>query len=77
MPPGGTGAASRTSRAVQRTRSLPAVAGASTSTRMRRGRQLSGPFAQRRSQTLLSAAGPRLWNSIRSLPESTPAPLSS
>ena len=74
LAPGASGAPSRTSSAEQRTRSTPAVAGASISTSMRRGRQRSGPLAHSRSQTRSSGAGPRLTNSIRSLPRSTPVP---
>ena len=74
--PGATGAPRRTSSAEQLTPSLPATAGASTSTSMRRGRQRSGPLAHSRSQTRSSATGPRLTKSMRSRPSSTPAPRS-
>jgi hypothetical protein len=53
---------------------VPAAAGPSTVTSIRRGRQRSGPFAQRRSQTASSAAGPRFAKSIVSVPVSVPPP---
>ena len=74
LAPGASAAGRRTSSAEQRTLSVPAFAGASIRTAIRRGRQRSGPLAHSRNQTLVSAAGPRLTKWIRSLPLSTPFP---